>query len=149
MMSGAEEGARHKALKFQAFESNCERLIAAEIRVGEGTRTPDIQIHRRNCVDSSKPTEVLPAKSLRQTRSLCKPCGALRRTVVFLGIFEWGSQKLGSYRRRVEPGFPALPRAPRFKSPIVLAELNHVRLIRRRQPCPVDLAAIVVLDVIP
>ena len=34
-----------KPLTLQGFETNCERLRGDDSRVGEGTRTPDIQIH--------------------------------------------------------------------------------------------------------
>jgi integrase len=44
MMLWQGEGASHNPLGKQPFESHCDGMRAAKTRVGEGTRTPDIQL---------------------------------------------------------------------------------------------------------
>jgi excisionase family DNA binding protein len=70
----------HNPLGNEGVENGRGRLMAVDSRAGDRIRTGDVQLGKRVNASAQKPTEVLPAKTLRQSSSVCKVVRSLART---------------------------------------------------------------------
>jgi integrase len=111
---GAERPTGLNPSTVQGDEAGCESMRAVEGRVGEGTRTPDIQIHRRPETFAEKPEIPQHSCSLRTSDGICKHRRAVLSACEKPRIFRmWGgvARKIprsgrGGCRRGSQPARP-------------------------------------------